>query len=162
MELIDTSKHDLKDLLKPIIDRAEEYLENDLGIKIGDYKYHKSTNKKDIRTVHYTTSISVNGVLNGKFIMSIDSDIIKESIKIFIGEGLDDEFINSLLPDTTSEILNIILGNSIVYIENLSISLKISPPTIIEESDLDTLEDTIIHIFEYATNKGKIIFYYLE
>jgi CheY-specific phosphatase CheX len=148
--------------IEPIRKRVEDYITSDTEANIFDMSF--SEDISSIRLYDYTTAIAINGTINGSCVMSFDRRFLYNVIELMLGDKPTDDLVESLISDTASEILNIILGNSISDIEKHSSNLSISPPMIQEDTDFIKSNHYTNYVANYSfnTDKGCITFSYLD
>lgn len=75
--------------------------------------------------------INLKGKVNGKFVVSMDHQLIKAIVKNFVIGNMTEDEVDECIEDTLAECSNIILGNSIKSFPDIEEYVKIDSPVTI-------------------------------
>ena len=121
----------LDDILMATVNRAQEYLQNDLDVDKAEHSGEISRPKEPI-IKDFTTLINVDGAVKGTFFMSVDQNLALRLVRKFIYKDIPSSELNLYVEDTMGEIFNIILGNTISRLSETRGQMKLDSPTTIE------------------------------
>jgi two-component system chemotaxis sensor kinase CheA len=118
----------VKDIMNPLVMTARGFIAEQTGISkklLRALELHR-VEKLVLRDV--SSFIELNGVFKGKFVVSMDYQLIKELVKNFAIESMTEEEIEEYVEDTLAECSNIILGNSIKMFPNIEEYVTVESP----------------------------------
>lgn len=116
------------DIMTPLVKTARGFIADQTGLSAKSLKALelRQVDKLVLRDV--SSFINLKGMVNGKFVVSMDYQLIKAIVRNFVLDNMDEHEIEQCIEDTLAECTNIILGNSIRMFPNIEEYVKIDSP----------------------------------
>ncbi len=123
-----------KKILDCVIDTTKQFLQNDMSITIDYVKDSTISNFKD-----YMASISLSGKDNFLFIIFIDEKLLKSIYRVFFPEELSKKETSEMMIELPKEIINTVVGLSILNFPQEYKDLELSVPLDIKSKNIENL-----------------------
>ncbi len=140
--------------LNPMIDRTKEFLEEDMGLSVINFK--ETTSYVDSNSLQKNIAmIGVSGSANFMMALSYDDQLIEKLVEVFLeGEELHEDEKEEAFESIANEVANTIIGNALPHDNN---QLFITPPIFIKEAkSLSKTKNSKILISTIETKYGKL------
>lgn len=159
---MEENKQAITEVVEPVINYTIAYLQNEFGITVknGDYKIECP---KKLELKYITAIIGTGGAINVIFSISYDKQLISYLTKKILLEEVSEDEELELQECTACETTNIILGNAISHMPNISETINITPPVAIKEAkNIAKQKHAIICAVELDTDHGKMSINYVS
>lgn len=101
------------DIMNPLVSTAKVFIADKAGLSRKSMKEMGLHQAEKLVLKDVSSFINLKGVLKGKFVVSMDQQLVKAIVKNFVAGGMAEEEVDEYIEDTLAECSNIILGNSI-------------------------------------------------
>ncbi len=128
MGLVRTFEISAGDIISPVLGTAKGFIAEQTGLSkeslmaLGPHQVDRLV-LKDV-----SSFINIKGMVNGKFVVSMDSQLLRTIVRNFVIEEMNEDEISQCIEDTLAECTNIILGNSIRLFPEIEEQVKIDTP----------------------------------
>ncbi len=123
------------ELMTPLIETAKKYIEEQSGFAASDGGQFDIFKAKKLQLHTNTAFITMRGVLECSFILSLDENLLKTIVHNMVLDELSPEEENEYMSDVLTESTNVILGNSLQLFPGLEELLVIDPPIVLASED---------------------------
>jgi CheY-specific phosphatase CheX len=147
-------KNTTHNFLNPMIQRAKEFLKQDMDIEVTDFMEPINCLQID-ESLKNISTIGISGSANFTTVTIYDNHLLEKFVDIFLdGEGCDNDEKDEIFQSVANEIANTIIGNALPEDEN---ELFITPPTFLSDTtSLLINKNSKILISSVKTNYGKL------
>lgn len=140
-------------LLNTTIDFLQEHFQNKLKVE-----NVTPFNSSSFDMMNYTAFISVKGLFDGSFIISMDKDLAGSMLSRMLLDKIEPQSEVKYTKDVIAECANMILGNSIKSYPNIQELIIIGTPKVIySTSDEISYDGDIVTGYSLETNKGRAV-----
>ncbi len=130
-DLFEINSIDLMSIFKPVIETAKRTFNLQFKIDLPDFNEKNIKYERDSLELYKSAVfINITGIIKGIFVLTVNEKLAAELTKKFIIEPPNDDDLKEYYGYSVSEILNVILGNSLKLISNIEQSVLIEPPYI--------------------------------
>jgi chemotaxis protein CheX len=144
-----------EEVLKAIIDRAESFIGEDMGIEVLDKDI--CANFCEFELLECMTIIGLGGDINALTIFSFETSLVDKLAESFIYGEVTKEEKAELFSEIPAEVANTVLGNAIPNFPNSGKGATITPPIIIEDARLARkLKDSSVLTARLKTKYGNV------
>lgn len=122
-----------KELLMPMLERSVSFFNNDMGISVTS-KSSEVVCPKQVELKKNTAMVGTGGTIQVIITMSYNDILLEKLVEAFLeGEEPEEEEMDELRESVSSEIVNIIVGNSLTNPVDGTL-LTLTPPVLIYEA----------------------------
>ncbi|KUO67755.1 MAG: hypothetical protein APF77_10160 [Clostridia bacterium BRH_c25] len=118
----------VSDIMNPLVMTTQGFIANQTGISKKSFKALKLHQVDKLMLRDVSSFINLKGIVNGKFVVSMDHQLIKAIVRNFVIGNMAENEINECIEDTLAECSNIIVGNSIKKFPGIEEYVKIDSP----------------------------------
>ena len=122
-------------LVKPLIETAKGFLQKHTSLSIAQFDSYCFDKNESIALKEFTSFVEIKGILNGRFVVSVDDRLARLITQNTILEEMTEEEESTLVIDVVAEFSNIVVGNSIHMLPELDSLIIIEPPVSIHLKD---------------------------
>lgn len=118
----------VSDIMNPLVKTAKGFIADQIGLSKKSFKALKLHRVEKLVLKDVSSFINLKGILEGKFVVSMDQQLIKELVKNFVIGSMTEEEVEEYIEDTLAECSNIILGNSIKMFPDIEEQVLVDSP----------------------------------
>lgn len=122
--------HDISvsDIMNPLVKTARGFIADQIGLSKKSLKALEMHQVEKLVLKDVSSFINLKGILEGKFVVSMDKQLIKAIVKNFVIGDMTEKEVEEYIEDILAECSNIILGNSIKMFPDIEDYVMIDSP----------------------------------
>lgn len=118
----------VSDIMNPLVMTARGFIADQIGLSKKSLRALKLHQVEELVLKDVSSFINLKGILEGKFVVSMDKQLIKAIVKNFVIGYITEEEVEEYIEDILAECSNIILGNSIKLFPSIENHVIIDSP----------------------------------
>lgn len=148
---------DTKRLVEFVCERATNFFETELDISIQSLNFNFS-NVTRLELDHLTSIMAVDGPVAVMFAMTFDKPLAQRLFETYTAElTIPDDQKELYMEETVSDIINIVLGNSLSRFEIKKAPISLSPPVVITEAKrISRHRNALFYTADLRTSHGRL------
>jgi len=118
----------VSDIMNPLVMTTRGFIADQTGLSKKSLKALELHQVDRLVLRDVSSFINLKGIVNGKFVVSMDHQLIRAIVRNFVMGNMTEDEIDEFIEDTLAECSNIILGNSIKKFPDIEEYVKIDSP----------------------------------
>ena len=118
----------VSDIMNPLVRTARGFIADQIGLSKKSLKALELHQVEKLVLKDVSSFINLKGILEGKFVVSMDKQLIKAIVKNFVIGNMTEDEVDDYIEDILAECTNIILGNSIKMFPDIEDYVIIDSP----------------------------------
>ena len=157
-----TDRELLHQLIESVTRRSVDYLRNEANLDVNQVKNIlqgiKSLTLRDL-----TSLVSVGGQLGMYIAFSFDIKVIRRIFAMYTaGLDISEDMESAYIEETASDVVNMIIGNSLGDLPNNGQAISMTPPLVISEAkSVSRHKDAYLYMSELSVEEGMVSILYI-
>ncbi len=118
----------VSDIMNPLVKTTRGFIADQTGLSKQSLKALGLHQVEKLVLKDVSSFINLKGILEGKFVVSMDKQLIKAIVKNFVVGNMTEDEVDEYIEDILAECSNIILGNSIKMFPDIEDYVIIDSP----------------------------------